>query len=165
VQDSGALVPVNSLTLFPESDEPSTGLMQAAFMQFLSPKLGVVAGKIFTLDAAAGEFACNFRTQFLNAGLAVLPMSFVLLPISAYGGGVVALPWEGPWISGDRVQLQQVLVNLIVNAFEAMDEIADGPRTVTLRTRASTRTASMWTWPTRAPASTRRRSARSSSHS
>ena len=47
--DSGALVPVNTATLFPEPDEPSTGLMHASFTQFLSPKFGVVTGKIFTL--------------------------------------------------------------------------------------------------------------------
>jgi porin len=72
--------------------------MHATFMQFLSPKFGLLAGKIFTLDAGAGEFAGNYRTQFLNAGLA-LPMSLALVPISAYGGGVVVLPWEGVVLS------------------------------------------------------------------
>jgi porin len=92
--DTGALVPVNSATLFPRFDEPSTGLMHATFTQFLSPKFGLTVGKIFTLDAGTGEFAGNYRTQFLNAGLA-FPMSLALMPISAYGGGVIVLPWEG----------------------------------------------------------------------
>ena len=39
-KDSGALVPVNTAFLFPEPSEPSTGLMNATFMQFLSTKLG-----------------------------------------------------------------------------------------------------------------------------
>lgn len=93
--DSGALIPVNTAFLYPRPNEPSTGLMNATFMQFLHPKFGLVAGKLFTLDAAAGaDFAGNFRTQFVNTGLA-LPMSLALVPLSAYGGGVVVLPWEG----------------------------------------------------------------------
>jgi porin len=71
LNDSGAIVPVNTPVLFPEPDEPSTGLLNATFMQFLSPKFGLLAGKIFTLDATAGEFAGNYRTQFLNTGLVI----------------------------------------------------------------------------------------------
>jgi porin len=97
-EDAGALVPVNTFTLVPEPDEPSTGLMHATFMQFLSPKFGLLAGKVFTLDAGAGEFAGDYRTQFLNTGLAI-PMSLALVPISAYGGGLVVLPWEGVTLS------------------------------------------------------------------
>jgi porin len=72
--------------------------MQATFTQFLSPKVGVVAGKLFTLVDATGAFTGNFRTQFMNTALAI-PMSLLLVPISAYGGGVIALPWEGVVLS------------------------------------------------------------------
>jgi len=96
--DSGALVPANTAWLVGEPNEPSTTLLNATFMQFLSPKLGLLAGKIFTLDSDHGEFAGNFRTQFMNTGL-VFPMSFALVPVSAYGGGVIALPWEGVVLS------------------------------------------------------------------
>jgi porin len=68
--------------------------MHATVTQFLSPKFGLLAGKIYTLDAGAGEFAGNYRTQFLNTGLG-LPMSLALVPLSAYGGGLVVLPSEG----------------------------------------------------------------------
>jgi porin len=93
-EDSGTLLTANSAILVPEFNEPSTGLMQATFAQFLSPKFGLLAGKIFTLDAVHGEFAGDYRTQFLNTGLG-LPMSLALVPFSAYGGGLVVLPWDG----------------------------------------------------------------------
>jgi PAS domain S-box-containing protein len=39
-----------------------------------------------------------------------------------------------PPIEGDRVELQQVLMNLIINAVEAMSEIDDGPRDMIIST-------------------------------
>jgi PAS domain S-box-containing protein len=39
-----------------------------------------------------------------------------------------------PLIRGDRVQLQQVLLNLIMNAFEAMTGVGDGARELVIRT-------------------------------
>jgi PAS domain S-box-containing protein len=40
-----------------------------------------------------------------------------------------------PLIQGDRVQLQQVILNLIVNAVEAMSQTADGPRDMLISAR------------------------------
>jgi porin len=90
--DSGALVPPNTALLLPAA-KPSGGLMHATFLQFLSPKFGLIAGKIFTVDGAHGEFTGNYRTQFENTAL-TFPMAGALVPISAYGGGVVGIPWE-----------------------------------------------------------------------
>jgi signal transduction histidine kinase len=39
-----------------------------------------------------------------------------------------------PLIFGDRIQLQQVILNLIMNAVEAMGEMSDGPRELLIRT-------------------------------
>jgi signal transduction histidine kinase len=40
-----------------------------------------------------------------------------------------------PAILGDRVQIQQVLVNLCINGMDAMDSVAEWRRTLTLRTK------------------------------
>jgi PAS domain S-box-containing protein len=37
-----------------------------------------------------------------------------------------------PAVSGDRIQLQQVILNLLINAIEAMREVSEGPREVLL---------------------------------
>jgi signal transduction histidine kinase/integral membrane sensor domain MASE1 len=42
---------------------------------------------------------------------------------------------RAPVVSGDRVQLEQVLLNLLLNAMEAMSERIGGDRTVVVRTR------------------------------
>jgi C4-dicarboxylate-specific signal transduction histidine kinase len=39
-----------------------------------------------------------------------------------------------PFIDGDRVQLQQVMLNLIINAIEAMSTVDDGPRELLIGT-------------------------------
>jgi signal transduction histidine kinase len=44
---------------------------------------------------------------------------------------------DAPRVLADRVQLQQVLVNLIINAADSMAEIHDRPRTMTISSRCS----------------------------
>lgn len=40
-----------------------------------------------------------------------------------------------PHVIGDRVQLQQLILNLVINALEAMDGVVDRPRTLTIRSK------------------------------
>ena len=40
-----------------------------------------------------------------------------------------------PLVSGDPVQLQQVLLNLMLNAIDAMNDIVPSRRTISIRTR------------------------------
>jgi signal transduction histidine kinase len=40
-----------------------------------------------------------------------------------------------PMIPGDRVQLQQVIINLVMNAIEAMQWVTDRPRELVIRSR------------------------------
>ena len=128
--DSSALVPVNTGAFLPKPNDPTTALMHATFMQFLSPKFGLVAGKFFTLDVP-GEFTANYRTQFLNLGL-VAPMAGALVPISAYGGGIVALPWEGVVLSALTLDPDGTPTNSdVTDAFRnGVTEVGSGQATI-----------------------------------
>jgi len=128
---SGAIVPVNAMALLPKPNEPTTALMNATFMQFLSPKFGLFAGKVFTLDGFKGEFAGDMRNQFMNTGLA-FPATLVLVPFSAYGGGVVVLPWEGVVLSAMALDPSGTTTNNDIS--EAFDDgasvVASGQVTI-----------------------------------
>lgn len=92
--DTGATVPVNTSFLLPKPNDPTSGLMNLTFTQFLSPKFGLIAGKIYLVDGFQGEFSGNYRTQFMNSGM-TFPLTAALVPLSAYGGGVIVVPWDG----------------------------------------------------------------------
>ena len=44
------------------------------------------------------------------------------------------LPGDLPPIAGDRIQLQQVILNLLLNAADALSDIEERPRRATLKT-------------------------------
>lgn len=53
-------------------------------------------------------------------------------------GFVLAVQDSGPVILGDRVELQQVLINLLINGMEAMTTTMSGPRALTVRSQLAT---------------------------
>ncbi len=91
---SGAFLSPNFASLLPQPGETTSALMNLTFMQFLSPKFGIVVGKLYTLGSDDNEFAHDFHSTFLYSGLDV-NMTLGLFPFSAYGGSLIFLPWEG----------------------------------------------------------------------
>jgi porin len=98
LNNSGAIVPANTATLIPATNDRTTALMNATFMQFLSTKFGLVFGKFDTFALGAQEFYGDYHTQFLNTAFN-FPMTLEQVPISAFGGGVIALPTENITLS------------------------------------------------------------------
>jgi len=91
---SGALVSPNILSMLPQPGDTTSALMNLTFMQFLSPKFGIVVGKLYTLGGDNNEFAHDFHSTFVNTALD-FNATLALFPFSAYGGSLIFLPWEG----------------------------------------------------------------------
>jgi len=89
--DVGAIVPSNLSNLFPGINQADSGLLQATFTQFLSPKFGLTMGKVSLLEFMPSEFYGNYHNQFMNTALN-FSLSEAMVPISAYGGGMIFLP-------------------------------------------------------------------------
>jgi porin len=117
--DSGALVPVNVATLVPDLGEEATGLTNLTMTQFLSPKFGLVAGKIFLLDSFQGEFYGNYRTQFQSTALN-FPTTAAMVPLSAYGGGLIVIPADWLLLSALAVDPSGTVMNNDIS--EAFDD-------------------------------------------
>ena len=90
----GAFDAVNGAGLFPNGNESTTAVMNLTFMQFFSTKFGIFLGKVETLQGDANEFADYNPNKFMNFGLN-LNLVNALVPISALGGGVILIPWDG----------------------------------------------------------------------
>jgi porin len=118
-QESGATIPVNVFSILPQpAENTNTALMNLTIAQFLSPKFGIVAGKLYTLTGDDNAFAHNFDKQFLNTALN-FNATLALVPFSAYGGALVFLPWKGAVFSVSVVDPDGTGTNNdITNAFE-----------------------------------------------
>jgi signal transduction histidine kinase len=79
------------------------------------------------------------RNEVLDLNEAILEVT-ALTHSEALNTGVTVrtqLAPSLPRIHGDRVQLQQVMLNLIVNGIQAMSDVADGQRDLLINTEAT----------------------------
>jgi porin len=94
---TGALMPVNSNQIYPTPGSENLNVPQVSFMQFFSPYVGVILGKLDTISGDANEFAHGKGdTQFLNLALNINPVSVVTVPYSTLGAGLIILPTKDP---------------------------------------------------------------------
>jgi PAS domain S-box-containing protein len=144
-----------SASIAHEINQPLTAIIANAHMCFesLSPDRVSVADarllvqEILECGYHATEVVQRMRNLFKGGTLEKTPLDinevakevFNLIRSEASKRRVdldVDLETGLPKILGDRVQIQQVLVNLCINGFDAMDPLIDRPRKLSLRTRA-----------------------------
>ena len=93
----------------------------------------------------AGDVIARLRSLFQRTGLTkeklqineVVREVLALARVEMQNAGVTLhsdLAESLPTIVGDRVQLQQLLLNLVLNAIEAMGGVKDGPRELVVKT-------------------------------
>jgi anti-sigma regulatory factor (Ser/Thr protein kinase) len=89
-----------------------------------------------TLDRLAHEYGLN---EELDGAWALRPLELVALTRTEAANNSVSVRTqlaEGlPRLQGDRVQLQQLLLNLIINAIEAMRDVGEEERELLINTR------------------------------
>ena len=76
---------------------------------------------------------CERLCNYSPLGNVLLVIALTRYEMSRHGIALDTQLAQGlPLVQADRVQLQQVMLNLIVNAVEAMREVADRPRELTI---------------------------------
>jgi len=139
-----------------ELNQPLTGILtnaQAArrFLDATPPDLGEIRSILRDIvedDKRAGEVIQRLR-DLLRKGeseFRPLDLNALIRDVARLLGSDtiirnVALTLDFapdlPIVTGDRVQLQQVVLNLLLNAMEAMAESGEGARTVVVRTQST----------------------------
>jgi two-component system sensor kinase FixL len=114
--------------------------------KFDPKEIDEMLGEIIADDKRAGEVVGRLRTLLRKGEFQPEPLKANELiqevlkllrhDLTAHAVRVVTdLTADLPTIRGDRVQLQQVLINIILNASDAMSQLTENARTLTLRSR------------------------------
>ncbi len=94
---TGALMPVNTNQIFPLPTGDHFNLPNVSFLQFFSPYVGVVFGKLDTTSGNRNEFAYGKGdTQFMNTAFSLDPVALLAVPYSTLGAGLIVLPTKDP---------------------------------------------------------------------
>jgi signal transduction histidine kinase len=108
------------------------------------PKAREAAERIVRDGKEAGEVVRRIRALFRRAALekVALDLNDVIGEVLRLLGGEAAkrrvtvetdLETTLPPVVADRVQLQQLVLNLLINGLDAMDEVSDRPRKLSIR--------------------------------
>jgi signal transduction histidine kinase len=87
-----------------------------------------VRGLLKKSDAQKAPLDIN---DIVNDGVALVQRELLSHQVSLR----MELAPVGPVVLADRVQLQQVIINLVINGIEAMQSVMDRPRELSIRTR------------------------------
>jgi signal transduction histidine kinase len=143
-----------SAALAHEINQPLSAILRnaeaaALFLQHPTPDLHEISAILEDIrkdDQRAGEVIDRMRALLRREAVAMAPLDVrevlgdvaALLRPDAAARQVVlelAVPADLGPVRGDRVQIQQVLLNLILNAMDALDGLGDRSRSVSVTAR------------------------------
>jgi porin len=93
--NTGALLPVNTASLFPVPEKDVTALTDLYYMQFLASWIGVMAGKMSLRET--NVFASNETAQFMNTAFNFNAALATTVPIDALAAGIILRPTD--WLT------------------------------------------------------------------
>jgi len=128
-----------------------TACMELARRPLRPSSIQEILDAIAADDRRASAIIASLRSMFVKRDAVHEPCDVASMIRDALGllrfelarrgsSAVSDVPADCPVVLGDRVQLQQVVINLVLNAADAMQGGTDTDRTVTVRARALERT-------------------------
>ncbi|HRK33010.1 MAG TPA: carbohydrate porin [Candidatus Hydrogenedentes bacterium] len=104
---TGALMPVNTVSLFPEPADNDLALSHFQLTQFLSPHLALSLGKLDTSVGDMNEFAHGRGdTKFMNTAFSFNPVIAMTAPYSTLGAALIIIPNEKAMITFSAIDTE-----------------------------------------------------------